>query len=123
MSSARRYRVLFDPDAIAEDLAHSTKAARQIGEQAITRLQRDGITRQQLFACKAEERDGTRLPGCVKTYLPQPDGRCGMVFQLRSDDDGPFLFCLAFGVRHPARDSRRPSVYQVADSRLHPPAA
>jgi hypothetical protein len=84
VSTVRRYRVLFDPDAIAEDLAHATKAARQIGEQAVDRLKRDGISRAQLFACKAEERDGTRLPGCVKTYLPWPDGRCGMVFELAS---------------------------------------
>lgn len=123
MSAARRYRVLFDPDAIAEDLAHATKAARQVGEQAVARLERDGITKEQLFACKAEERDGTRLPGCVKTYLPWPDGRCGMVLELRVDQDGPMLFCLAFGVRHPARDFRRPSVYQVADRRLHQPDA
>ena len=121
--TARRYRVIFNRDAIAEDLAHATQAAREIGEHAVARLQRDGITRQQLFACKAEERDGTRLPGCVKIYLPQPDGRCGMVFQLRSDEHGPFLFCLAFGIRHPPRDSRRPSVYQVADRRLNPPNA
>lgn len=76
--SARRWRVLFDPDATAEDLAHATKAARDIGEQAIARLRRDGINREQLYACKAEGRDGTRLPGCVKIYLPPPDGRCGI---------------------------------------------
>lgn len=121
--SARRYRVLFAPDAIAEDLAHATAAARQIGQAARARLERDGITREQLHPCKAEERDGTRLPGCVKTYLPPPDGRCGMVMQLRVDEHGPLLFCLAFGIRHPPRDSRRPSVYQVADHRQHHPDA
>lgn len=109
--SARRYRVIFDPDAIAEDLAHATRAAREIGERAVARLQRDGITREQLHACNAEERDGTRLPGCVKTYLPQPDGRCGIVLELRVDEHGPLLFCLAFGIRHPPRESRRASVY------------
>jgi hypothetical protein len=123
VNAARRYRVLFDPDAIAEDLEHATKAARQIGEQAVTRLSRDGITKEQLYACKAQERDGTRLAGCVKTYLPWPDGRCGMVLELRVDEHGPMLFCLAFGVRHPQRDSRRPSVYQVADRRVHQPDA
>jgi hypothetical protein len=115
--------VLFDPDAIAEDLAHATKSARQIGEQAVTQLRRDGIARERLFACKAEERDGTRLPGCVKTYLPWPDGRCGIVLELRADQHGPMLFCLAFGVRHPPRESRHPSVYEVADRRLHHPYA
>ena len=72
--SSRRCRVVFDPDAIAEDLAHATKAAREIGEQSVTRLERDGITVDQLYACKAEGRDGTRLPGCAKTYLPRPRG-------------------------------------------------
>jgi hypothetical protein len=119
--SARRFRVVFDSDAITEDLAHATKAAREIGERAVRRLERDGITSEQLHACKAEERDGTHLPSCVKTYLPQPAGRCGMVLRLKVDEHGPFLFCLAFGVRHPPRDSHRPSVYQVAHRRLHQP--
>lgn len=121
--SSRRWRVAFDPGAIAEDLAHATKAVRQIGEQAVARLDRDGIVREQLYACKADGRDGTRLPGCVKTYLPWPGGRCGMVLELRIDEHGPLLFCLAFGIRHPARNSGRPSVYQVAHERLHQPAA
>ena len=116
------YRVIFDPDTIAEDLAHATKAAREIGEQAVARLQRDGIPKDLIYACNAEGQDGTRLPGCAKTYLPAPDGRCGMVFALRGDEHGhPFMFCLAFGVRHPPRDSRRPSVYQVAHRRLNAP--
>jgi hypothetical protein len=72
VNAARRYRVIFDPDAIAEDLAHATKAVREIGEQAVTRLGRDGITRENLYACEAEARDGTRLPRFVKTYLPWP---------------------------------------------------
>ena len=46
-----------------------------------------------------------------------------MVLELRIEEHGPLLFCLAFGIRHPPRDSRRPSVYQVADQRLHQPAA
>jgi hypothetical protein len=31
----------------------------------------------------------------------------------------PVLVCLAFGVRHPTRPWQ-PSVYEVADRRLHP---
>ena len=99
--TARRYRVLFAPDAIAEDLEHATTAARKIGETAVARLGVDGIAADQLISCKAEGRDGTELPGCVKTYLPWPAGRCGMVFELRVDEEGPVLFCLAFGVRPP----------------------
>ena len=44
--SSRRWRVAFSPDAIAEDLAQATKAVRQIGEQALARLERDGIARE-----------------------------------------------------------------------------
>ncbi len=70
-------------------------------------------------ACEDPGRDGSRLPGCAKTYLPPPAGQWGMVFQLRFDSDQrPFLACLAFGIRHPSRDWQ-PSVYQVADRRLH----
>jgi hypothetical protein len=32
-------------------------------------------------------RDGTSLPGCVKTYLPWPTGRWGVVFEFRLDED------------------------------------
>jgi hypothetical protein len=35
----------------------------------------------------------------------------------------PALVLLAFGVRHPPEGSRQPTVYQLADRRLHPPAA
>jgi len=114
-----RFRVVFSA-ALEEDLEHATAAQRTIGRSAAQRLARDGLTKDQLWPCRAEERDGTRLGGCVKTYLPWPAGRCGMVFELRVDEHGPLLYCLAFGERHPARDSRRPSVYQVADRRLHP---
>jgi hypothetical protein len=116
--TATRFRVVFSA-ALEEDLAHAPTAQRAIGQTAAERLTRDGITSRQTRPCRAQERDGTRLPGCVKTYLPWPDGRCGMVFELRVDEHGPFLYCLAFGERHPRRDSRRPSVYQVADQRLH----
>jgi hypothetical protein len=114
-----RFRVVFSA-ALEEDLEHATAAQRAIGRDAAQRLARDGLTKDQLWPCRAEERDGTRLAGCVKTYLPWPAGRCGMVFELRVDEHEPLLYCLAFGERHPARDSRRPSVYQVADRRLHP---
>ena len=117
--TATRFRVVFSHDALSEDLRHATPAQRLIGEAAAERLSRKGITSDQLLACLAEGHDGSRLPGCVKTYLPQPDGRCGMVLQLRADEQNrPFLQCVAFGERHPLRDSRRPSVYEVADRRL-----
>lgn len=109
----------FDEEAVAEDLAHATEAGRAVASSERTRLETQGITAEELLACEAEGRDGTRLPGCVKTYLPQPDGDWGMVFTGDMDAQGtPVLVCLAFGVRHPTRPWQ-PSVYQVADRRLH----
>jgi hypothetical protein len=110
-------RVIFGAELI-EDLKHAPNAQRLIGQAAAQRLTQHGIRSDKLRPCKAEDRDGTRLPHCVKTYLPWPDGRCGMVLKLRQDADGPLLYCLAFGERHPRADSRRPSVYEVASRRL-----
>jgi hypothetical protein len=67
-----RFRVRFDPDALAEDLHHATRVGRQVGERERDRLEREGIAPGQLYACQPEGRDGTRLAGCIKTYLPPP---------------------------------------------------
>ncbi len=110
----------FDPDALAEDLHHATRVGRQVGERERDRLEREGIAPGQLYACQPEGRDGTRLAGCIKTYLPPPAGQWGMVFTAeREQADGSLvLVCLAFGIRHPQRPWQ-PSVYQVAHARLH----
>jgi hypothetical protein len=113
------FRVEFDLAVLAEDSDHSTPKGRSVMRDAIRGFDRDGISASRLKACEDPGRDGTRLAGCAKTYLPPPDGSWGMVFQLRLDDDQrPFLACLAFGIRHPSL-SWQPSVYQVADRRLH----
>jgi len=52
-----------------------------------------------LKACEAEGRDGASLPDCVKAYLPQPDGRFGMVFTIDRKADKPALLFLARGRR------------------------
>lgn len=72
-----------------------------------------------LRRCEAEGRDGTRLAACVKVYLPPPAGPFGMVFRIARDDKGTKLALLAFGVRHPPRHANAPSVYRLADRRLH----
>ncbi|HEY2768624.1 MAG TPA: hypothetical protein VGI76_10215 [Solirubrobacteraceae bacterium] len=114
-----RFRVAFDAALLAEDANHSTPKARTTLNQAVRDLSRHGITTSRLKACQDHGQDGTRLPGCAKTYLPAPDGPWGMVFQLRIDPDNtPFLACLAFGARHPSRPWQ-PSVYQTAHQRLH----
>jgi hypothetical protein len=113
------FRVEFDLPALAEDSDHNTDRGRSVMRAAVRDFERRGIPARELRACEDPGRDGTRLPGCVKTYLPPPVGSWGMVFELRIDrDERPFLTCLAFGVRHPTKASQL-SVYQVADRRLH----
>jgi len=115
-----RFPVYVDDEALTEDLEQVSPAGREIAERERARLEREGIAASELRACAPEARDGTRLPGCVKTYLPAPDGAWGMVFRAW-DREGPGLAYLAFGMRHPRRPWQ-PSVYQVAHERLHSPA-
>jgi hypothetical protein len=111
--------VRFDDGAFAEDLHHATAAGRVVGIEARGRLEPEGIAAGELFGCDPDARDGTRLAGCVKTYLPQPDGGWGIVFSGdRATGGRPVLVALAFGVRHPVH-AWQPSVYQVAHRRLN----
>ncbi|CAN5464335.1 hypothetical protein BH20ACT18_BH20ACT18_05710 [soil metagenome] len=124
---AATFDVVFDDARLNEDLEHASAAGRSVGHAARRRLVRDGIAASALRPCEPEARDGTRLPGSVKTYLPPgsdlrtPEhlpGAWGMVFAVRADAAGrPYLEYLAFGERHPERQSRF-TVYQVADRRL-----
>ena len=66
----------------------------------------------------AEGPEGTRLRRCVKVYPPPPAGRWGLVLELVRAGGVLQLEHRAFGVRHPDRPWQ-PSVYQVADRRLH----
>jgi hypothetical protein len=52
-----------------------------------------------LRPCEAETRDGTRLGGCVKQYIPQPAGRWGAVFSIDRAAGKPALLLLAVGER------------------------
>jgi hypothetical protein len=75
-----------------------------------------------LRRCDAKGRDGTRLGGCFKTYLGEPEagrpGRYGDRPRAGPACRPVVLLCLAFGVRHP-NARRRMSVYRVAHLRLH----
>ena len=89
----------------------SSTPRRTLDERAPTserdELTTEGLAPDHLKACDAEGRDGTRLPGCAKIYIPEPDGTWGMVFQLRIESDGrPFLACLAFGSATPPAPAR-----------------
>jgi len=114
------YRVEFNDATFAEDLEHTASdTGRTLAQGERDKLTADGLSYERLKACEAEGRDGTRLPNCVKIYIPEPNGTWGMVFQLRFDDDGrPFLACLAFGTRHPTGPGAL-SVYEVASRRLN----
>ena len=119
MPDTPRFPVRFDDDAFAEDLAYASPAGRRVGQVERTRLEREGIAAADLRACSPEGRDGTRLGGLVKTYLPPPAGEWGMVLGAGRDQRDPLLLvCVAFGRRHPAVPWQ-PSVYQVAHRRLH----
>ena len=80
MADSPRFPVRFDAEALAEDLAHASARGREVGLGERIRLERDGIAVSELRACATEGRDGTRLAGCVKSYMPRPNGPWGMVF-------------------------------------------
>lgn len=106
---------------MAEDLARLGRS----GVMAFAELGRDvdrlgGLPRGRLLACEAEGRDGTRLPSCVKTYVPWPAGRFGAVMLAVSHPERPVgLRVIAFGARHQPRDAHALTVYQIAHRRLH----
>jgi hypothetical protein len=114
------FPVGFDDDALKEDLAHLSASA----EVALHSFHKEsrrlgGVPRSRLMVCQAEGRDGTSLGGCIKTYIPWPDGRFGAVFIAATHPDRPLILrVIAFGVRHHPRGSTALTVYEVADRRL-----
>jgi hypothetical protein len=115
------FPVGFDDDALEEDLAHlpaSAEEALRLFHKEVRRL--GGIPKSRLMACQAEGRDGTRLSGCVKTYIPWPDGRFGAVFIAVTHPNRPMaLRAIAIGIRHHPHGSNASTVYEVAHHRLH----
>jgi hypothetical protein len=114
-----RAAVLFDEDAFAEDLQRAGPAGHAAALAARIAYTRDGCPVAELLACDDEALDATRLPGCVKVYLPSRAGRFGMVFAIERKAGKLLLAYLAFGVRHQPRDSNAPTVYLLAHRRLH----
>ncbi len=96
------FPVGFDEDALNEDLERLSVSAEVALHEFRKELGRQGgIRRSRLRACQTEGRDGTRLAGCVKTYIPWPDGRFGAVFAPVTHPKRPMaLRVFAFGVRH-----------------------
>ncbi len=118
-TAARGFPAHFDPDGWEEDLARTTPAGREAAEAARRAYEQSGIPFEHLRRVEQEGRDGTVLPDCAKVYLPQPAGQFGMVFRAIKIGGRLHLAYLAFGVRHPPKDSRRPTVYQLAHQRIH----
>ena len=115
---AGRARVVFDDVLWDEDLTRASTEATRAATRAREQLEQHGAPLDALRACDEQGRDGARLPGCLKLYVPLPAGPWGIVFQLARDQHGSLLAVLAFGLRHPPA-GRRSSVYAIADQRLH----
>ncbi|MGA9284665.1 MAG: hypothetical protein WBV85_04420 [Solirubrobacteraceae bacterium] len=118
-SSGPHFPVRFDPAPWKDDLARSTPAGRTAAEKTCTTYESDGVLRSHLKPSEREAQDGTNLPDCAKVYLPQPDGRFGMIFSVDGEANKPALLFLAFGVRHHPPSSHALTVYEIAHSRLH----
>ncbi|HEX2393292.1 MAG TPA: hypothetical protein VHI77_10280 [Solirubrobacterales bacterium] len=116
-SSGPAFPVHVDEREVDEDLSHATDAGLTAITAMIEEMKANGVPASWLRRCDPEAQDGTRLPGCVKIYIPQPAGQWGAVFLGGSLDGRPTLFLLAVGERHPGAPWR-PSVYEIAHRRL-----
>jgi len=112
-------RVTIDTAQWEHDFSRASNRGRLVAQQARRAWERGGVALSALRACDPEGRDGTRLPNCVKAYLPAPAGAWGAVFEIVRTPDGIRFLLLAFGIRHPVRGTRALSVYQLAHRRLH----
>ena len=112
--------VVFDGGVLAVDLEHLPDAAAAALRAVRAQVERvGGLPYTRLAACHSEGRDGTDLPGCVKTYVPWPTGPWGIVFSAGENPDRPFaLYTVAYGRRHPTGPGQL-SVYEIAHRRLN----
>jgi len=106
--------VPFDPGAWSEDMARASAAAREVALVARKDFETAGVPIDRVKPCDPEGAGGTALDHCVKVYLPAPAGPHGMVFEIVRIRGRLRLIYAAFGLRHPPRESRQPSVYEVA---------
>ena len=105
--------VVFDDAAWTEDLLRASGTARRVATEARGEFETNGVLIAQLKACEPEGPGGTRLPHCVKVYLPVPDGPHGMVFEIDRISGQLRLLYTAFGLWHPGPEMRQPSVYEA----------
>lgn len=111
--------VAFADRSLAYDLARLPPLAHTLLSQLRAEVRRDGgLPAARVRRCDPEGRDGTRLPNCVKVYLPEDENKWGLVLLARRVRDRPLVFvAFAYGLRHPTGTSA--SVYRIADRRLH----
>ena len=86
-----------------------------------------GLPDDEALRCRPDD-DLVPLPRCMKVRIPDVHSAdlkrspWGVVLRGRGDTAGPFLYVVAFGLRHPeAVDSTKLSVYATAHRRLFPP--
>jgi hypothetical protein len=113
------FPVGFDEEVVAEDLARLSESAGEALVAFRSEVERlGGLPKSRLKSCEDDAHDGTNLEGCVKTYVPWPDGRFGAVFVAVSHPERPLgLRAIAYGVRHHPQGSHAKTVYQWADER------
>jgi hypothetical protein len=113
--------VAFDEATWNQDMRNSTDAGRAAATNKRAELERDGQPVNELLACDEEGRDGTSLPECVKTRIPWPDGKWGIVYLIAHDKQTKRLSLdvLAFDMRHHPKDSHALNLYERAHRRLH----
>lgn len=109
---------LFDRDLERHEAA---SRARDVAERARAEFEDAGVPRPELVRCASEGRDGTRLAGRLKVYLPlNADERpFRMIFSPIVHEHELALLYLAFGVGHQPRGSHAPTVYEIAHRRVH----
>jgi hypothetical protein len=90
-----------------------------VATEARGQFEKTGVPIAQLKACEPEGRAGTRLPHCVNVYLPAPERPHCMVFEIDRIGGRLGLLYVAFGLGHPRRETRQPSVYEIPHRRLN----
>jgi hypothetical protein len=88
-----RFEVRVVDEILADDLAHCTRAARAAIESVLATVREKGVPYEWLLRCQEEARDGTRLGGCVKFYIPRPAGPWGAVLAGDEEDGSPSWCC------------------------------
>lgn len=115
---ARTPPVIFDEAAWAQDMLRASAPGRDVAHQAREEFESRGVLIDRLRACEPEGDDGPqpRLREGVPTGVERPHG---MVFEINRIGGRLRLLFAAFGLRHPARETRQPSVYAIAYRRLN----